>query len=133
MFSKAALGQATATLAHALLPLGVRVNGIAPGFFVTEMSAPGTADAATGQSRLPPGVHFDIFQVPGARPVAPGEVPAGTSGDIAVVVLCLVANWFVNGETVLVDGGVSSFHSGVVYILTLPIESQTMLKHPSSW
>lgn len=31
MFSKAALGHATAALAHELLPLGIRVNGIAPG------------------------------------------------------------------------------------------------------
>lgn len=31
MFSKSAVGHATSTLAHELLPLGVRVNGIAPG------------------------------------------------------------------------------------------------------
>ena len=31
MYSKAAIGQATAALAHELLPLGIRVNGIAPG------------------------------------------------------------------------------------------------------
>lgn len=31
LFSKSAIGHATATLAHELLPLGVRVNGIAPG------------------------------------------------------------------------------------------------------
>ncbi|KAJ7480685.1 hypothetical protein FB451DRAFT_1238209 [Mycena latifolia] len=31
LFSKSALGHATASLAHELLPLGIRVNGIAPG------------------------------------------------------------------------------------------------------
>ena len=31
MYSKSAIGHATATLAHELLPLGIRVNGIAPG------------------------------------------------------------------------------------------------------
>ena len=36
MFSKAAIGHFTASLAHELLPLGIRVNGIAPGLFPTE-------------------------------------------------------------------------------------------------
>lgn len=31
MYSKSAIGHATSTLAHELLPLGIRVNGIAPG------------------------------------------------------------------------------------------------------
>jgi NAD(P)-dependent dehydrogenase (short-subunit alcohol dehydrogenase family) len=31
LYSKSALGHATASLAHELLPLGIRVNGIAPG------------------------------------------------------------------------------------------------------
>lgn len=31
MYSKSAIGHATQTLAHELLPLGIRVNGIAPG------------------------------------------------------------------------------------------------------
>ena len=31
LFSKSAIGQGTATLAHELIPLGIRVNGIAPG------------------------------------------------------------------------------------------------------
>lgn len=31
LFSKSAIGQFTSSLAHELLPLGVRVNGIAPG------------------------------------------------------------------------------------------------------
>ena len=31
MYSKSAIGHATSSLAHELLPLGIRVNGIAPG------------------------------------------------------------------------------------------------------
>ena len=31
LYSKSAIGHATSTLAHELLPLGIRVNGIAPG------------------------------------------------------------------------------------------------------
>ena len=37
MYSKSALGHATATLAHELLPLGIRVNGIAPGTFALSL------------------------------------------------------------------------------------------------
>ncbi|KAI0718693.1 NAD-P-binding protein [Cerioporus squamosus] len=109
MFSKAALGKATSTLAHELLPLGIRVNGIAPGLFATSMSAPGTEDEA-GMAHFPEGSQFP-FQTPVGRP---GPVPQGTKEDIAALVLFLVANWFVDGETVLIDGGV-------------------LLKHPSSY
>ncbi|KAF9809965.1 hypothetical protein IEO21_07195 [Rhodonia placenta] len=105
MFSKAALGHATAALAHELLPLGIRVNGIAPGLFPTEMSAPGTIDAV-GASRIPPDLQFP-FAVPSA---APGQ-PGGTNKDMGALVLCLVANWFINGETVLIDGGTLLEHA----------------------
>ncbi|KAH9888056.1 NAD-P-binding protein [Cubamyces lactineus] len=112
MFSKSAIGHATASLAHELLPLGIRVNGIAPGLFVSEMTAPGTADE-TGQSRYPPD-KAAAFEVPVSRPVEPGRQRVGTNKDMGALVLFLVANWFVDGETVLIDGG-------------------TMLKHPSSY
>lgn len=36
--SKSAVGHFTSAFAHDLLPLGIRVNGIAPGFFITEVS-----------------------------------------------------------------------------------------------
>ncbi|EIW54837.1 NAD-P-binding protein [Trametes versicolor FP-101664 SS1] len=112
MYSKSAIGHATSSLAHELLPLGIRVNGIAPGLFITEMSAPGSADAI-GQSRLPPD-YVASFEVPVSRPVDPGTQRAGTNKDMGALVLFLVANWFVDGETVLIDGG-------------------TLLKHPSSY
>ena len=105
MYSKSAIGHATASLAHELLPLGVRVNGIAPGLFVTEMSSPGTINDL-GQSHLPEGRTFG-FEVPVSRPVAQGQLRAGTNRDMGALVLFLVANWFVDGETVLIDGGVS--------------------------
>lgn len=106
MYSKSAIGHATSSLAHELLPLGIRVNGIAPGFFVTEMTAQGTADAS-GASKLREG-QTTAFEVPVSRPVEPGTQRAGTSKDMAALVLFLVANWFVDGETVLIDGGVSA-------------------------
>lgn len=33
---------------------------------------------------------------------------AGTNRDMGTLALMLVANWFVNGETILIDGGVST-------------------------
>ncbi|THH00109.1 hypothetical protein EW026_g2365 [Hermanssonia centrifuga] len=115
LYSKSAIGHATSTLAHELLPLGVRVNGIAPGVFLTEMSAPGSTDSL-GQS------HFKAYETLGLKvpctqpPTTDGErpVPAGSKTDMGALVLFLVSNWFVNGETVLIDGG-------------------TLLVHPSSF
>ncbi|KAJ7441623.1 NAD-P-binding protein [Mycena galericulata] len=104
LFSKSALGHATASLAHELLPLGIRVNGIAPGLFATGMTT--RASDAHGISTLPP--TFD----PGFE--IPAEGGVGSARDMGSLALFLVANWFVNGETVLIDGG-------------------TLLKHPSSY
>ncbi|EGO03836.1 hypothetical protein SERLA73DRAFT_102140 [Serpula lacrymans var. lacrymans S7.3] len=104
LFSKSALGQATSSLAHELLPLGIRVNGIAPGFFQTELSAPGTADEA-GLSHVPDGMEDQVeFQVPAG-------FKTGSNRDIGSLALFLVANWFVNGETVLIDGGTLLQHA----------------------
>ncbi|KAH7906996.1 hypothetical protein BJ138DRAFT_1161262 [Hygrophoropsis aurantiaca] len=105
MFSKSAIGHFTSSLAHELLPLGIRVNGIAPGLFVSQMSAPGIIDPNTGASLLPPGTSHP-FRVP--------TVPSGSIRDMGSLALFLVVNWFVNGETVLIDGG-------------------TLLDHPSSY
>ena len=63
------------------------------------MSAPGTMDEV-GQSHAPKDMVLD-FQVP--------TIPSGgTARDMGSLALFLVANWFVNGEVVLIDGGVSS-------------------------
>ena len=109
MYSKSAIGHATASLAHELLPLGIRVNGIAPGLFPSDMSSPGTMNEL-GQSRMPEGKPLEL-QVPLSRPPPPGQPPAGTNKDMGALALFLVANWFVDGETVLIDGGVSTYQS----------------------
>ncbi|KAF8970366.1 NAD-P-binding protein [Flammula alnicola] len=103
-FSKSAVGHATSSLAHELLPLGIRVNGIAPGLFPTEMAG-GTINEL-GISTISPDKEIK-FEVPANR-------TGGSRHDMGSLALFLVANWFVNGETVLIDGG-------------------TLLKHPSSF
>ena len=136
MYSKSAIGHATASLAHELLPLGVRVNGIAPGLFITEMSAPGTINAV-GQSHIPEGKTFS-FEVPVSAPIAPGQQPAGRSKDIAALVLFMVANWFVDGETVLIDGGVSDSSSSLeAYradaLHADPLEASVLILGSGAW
>jgi hypothetical protein len=64
------------------------------------MSMPGTADSL-GISHAPHN-HVPGFAIP---TVSSG----GTNRDMGTLALFLVANWFVNGETVLIDGGVSRF------------------------
>ncbi|KAJ7112562.1 NAD-P-binding protein [Mycena epipterygia] len=104
LFSKSALGHATASLAHELLPLGIRVNGIAPGMYHS-VSSPWLSLTFVIQSRPFPHPALAGFQIPSG---------VGTPRDMGSLALFLVANWFVNGETVLIDGG-------------------TLLKHPSSY
>ena len=113
--SKRAIGHFTSYLARDLLPLGIRVNGIAPGWFITNMTAPGTMDElgishidSNETAQIPP-EKLPIFEIPTRQ--APGTgVPilGGTNRDMGALALFLVANWYVNGETVLIDGGVSS-------------------------
>lgn len=55
----------------------------------------------------------------------------GSRADVGAVALCPVANWFINGETVLVDGGVRFPLSPVFVLLTR--SPQTALIHPTSW
>ncbi|KAJ7138139.1 NAD(P)-binding protein [Mycena epipterygia] len=107
LFSKSALGHATASLAHELLPLGVRVNGIAPGLFATQVRVMTTQSSDEhGLSVIPASTAAQFgFEIPAG---------VGSTRDMGTLALFLVANWFVNGETVLIDGG-------------------TLLKHPSSY
>lgn len=69
------------------------------------MAAPGSTNAL-GDSTFK---KTENFAVPCSQP--PPEdgsepVHAGSRTDMGALVLFLVSNWFVNGETVLIDGGV---------------------------
>jgi hypothetical protein len=83
---------------------------IMTGLFVTDMSAPGTMNDI-GVSTVPDSKIFG-FEIPCTQPTDPNinegrPVPGGSRTDMGALVLCLVGNWFINGETVLIDGGVS--------------------------
>ncbi|TFY70947.1 hypothetical protein EVG20_g2058 [Dentipellis fragilis] len=125
---KAAIAQATGSLAHELLPLSIRVNSIAPGVFATEMAgsqmtSPGTMDTL-GKSRDPKELISSVGM----------QIPAGFTGtirDVGSVALMLVTNWYINGETVLVDGGVK-FPEASVVVLTLGIVYLVSLANHSS-
>ncbi|GAA5911951.1 hypothetical protein JCM6882_004723 [Rhodosporidiobolus microsporus] len=101
LLSKAAIAHLTSLLAHDFLPIGVRVNQIAPGWFVTGMSAPGSL-GEYGQSDKQ--MESDEYGF---------KTPVGGSGsdkDVGSVALSLVVNRFVNGESILVDGGTLLVH-----------------------
>ena len=59
---------------------------------------------------LPPDTKKDNwgFEVPADQP--DGSV-GGSARDVGSLAMFLIANWFVNGETVLIDGGVSHCHT----------------------
>jgi gluconate 5-dehydrogenase len=89
--SKGALRMLTRALAVEVAPFNVQVNGIAPGFFRTEMNAPLIADAA-----------FSAWverRTPAARWGDPPEI-AG-----AAVFLASAAADYVTGDILHVDGG----------------------------
>jgi hypothetical protein len=72
------------------------------------MTAPGTQDAV-GLSHFSPEQAVVEFNVP--------AIPTGgTNRDMGALALFLIANWFVNGETILIDGGVSRLTSSEVSI-----------------
>ncbi|KAF7341124.1 NAD(P)-binding protein [Mycena venus] len=106
LFSKSALGHATSSLAHELLPLGIRVNGIAPGLFATQMTTGASSPLGTSSLSSSFAEHLPF--------AVPTDSGVGSTRDMGSLALFLVVNWFVNGETVLIDGG-------------------TLLKHPSSY
>ncbi|SCZ94991.1 BZ3500_MvSof-1268-A1-R1_Chr11-3g03528 [Microbotryum saponariae] len=79
ILSKASMGVMTALLAHEIVPLGVRVNAIAPALFASGMTRPGMVDE-WGRSTI-------------------------EAKDVGSTALMLLVNSFITGETVLVDGG----------------------------
>jgi NAD(P)-dependent dehydrogenase (short-subunit alcohol dehydrogenase family) len=93
--SKAAAIHLTKMLAHEVTSSGlkIRVNDIAPGVFPSEMTA-GESDEV--QKSFIPKEKYEE-KVPAARP--------GKDEDMAATFLFAVANQYLNGQTVVVDGG----------------------------
>ena len=89
--TKGALKMLTKGMCADLAPHGIQVNGIGPGYFATELTAPLVADEA-----------FSAW--------VRGRTPAGRWGRVedlvgTLVYLCSPAADFVNGQLVYVDGG----------------------------
>jgi NAD(P)-dependent dehydrogenase (short-subunit alcohol dehydrogenase family) len=91
--SKGALDAATRSLAIELGPLGIRVNGVAPGVVDTDLWA---------RNKAVPGV---VEQIEGQTPLGRWAV----AGDIADVVVFLASDAarFVTGEVISADGGMA--------------------------
>ncbi|KAM4055777.1 short chain dehydrogenase [Hirsutella rhossiliensis] len=93
--SKAAVSHLTRMMASEFAAAGlkIRVNNIAPGVFPSEMT--------TGESD-------DVNKSHISKESFEGKVPAARPGkdeDMASTVLFLAANQYLNGQTVVVDGG----------------------------
>jgi NAD(P)-dependent dehydrogenase (short-subunit alcohol dehydrogenase family) len=101
--AKAGVSNFTAWLATHFAPLHIRVNAIAPGFFLTEQNRFLLTDETGG---LTPRGRAVITHTPLGR--------FGAPGDLAGVLLWLAsdASSFVTGAVIPVDGGFSAY-SGV--------------------
>ncbi|MCA3130216.1 MAG: SDR family NAD(P)-dependent oxidoreductase [Betaproteobacteria bacterium] len=89
--SKSGLLGMTRALAVEWAPLGIRVNGIAPGYFRTDLTEVFYRDAAWQQAML-------------------AKIPAGRFGQLddlvgATVFLCSPAAAYVTGQCLFIDGG----------------------------
>jgi NAD(P)-dependent dehydrogenase (short-subunit alcohol dehydrogenase family) len=100
--SKAALIHLTREWAHTFMPLGVRVNCIAPGVFPNEISMGRFDEDRRSRQEEELGKKFPAGRV-------------GRESDIGSVVLylCSKAGTYVNGQIVNVDGGEYHFVSSI--------------------
>lgn len=98
--SKGACIQLTKLMANEFAKTGIRVNSIAPGYFPSEMTTGGKSEEESGKSQkfMAKEGWQDEKGVPAGRP--------GSDEDMAMTVLFLAKNGYVNGEVVVVDGGV---------------------------
>ena len=90
--SKAAIIHMTKTLALEWAPFNIHVNGIAPGWFLTEM----TKDQQEGENR-----EFLVRRIPFGRFGNPEEMVG------LAVFLASDASNYITGDTVFIDGGYS--------------------------
>lgn len=93
--SKAATIHLTRMLANEIAnnEIKIRVNSIAPGVFPSEMTA---GSSGANQKSVLPKDKFES-KVPAKRP--------GSDKDMASVLLFVVTNTYLNGQTITVDGG----------------------------
>ncbi|KAI3320920.1 hypothetical protein HD806DRAFT_505340 [Xylariaceae sp. AK1471] len=94
--SKAAANHLTRMLSAEITAgngIKVRINAIAPGVFPSEMTAGGSGD---DQKSYIPKEKYE-GKVPAERP--------GRDEDMAQAALCCVCNQYMNGSTLVVDGG----------------------------
>ncbi len=98
--AKAAVENLTRWLAVDLAPRGVRVNAVAPGFFIGAQNRALLVDERGGLTARGKGI---VAATPAGRFGEPDEL-AGT-----VVYLCSAAATFVTGVVIAVDGGFNAF------------------------
>lgn len=83
-------------MAHEFKETGIRINSIAPGYFPSEMTT-GESDAEN-KSQMPEGKIDEKGHVPAGR--------EGSDEEMGMAVLFLAGCRYVNGEVLVVDGGV---------------------------
>lgn len=98
--TKAGLEAATRTAALELAESGVLVNAIAPGFVMTRMSMVDGVDET--ESAWFKNIYLENKRLPLQRPAQPIEIAK------AIAWLASETNTYVTGQTLVVDGGMSS-------------------------
>lgn len=93
--SKGALVMMTRSLAISLAPLGIRVNGIAPGLIRTPLTS----------TWLEPRAHDLLVHY--EKKILLGHVGRPTDCAGSVVFLCSDASSYITGEIIVIDGGLT--------------------------